>query len=677
MKLTRKKIVLAAAAFFVLAIALVTVQAVWRPFGGHGGAPVGLRSHRAGFDIRHPDAIIDSAALSRLPADMIRTPFLRALFTRDFVDYYEADTTRLSAEGALRRLAFERDQDWLDEVVKRVFDEPARVLLWRAPGGRLGYWAMVVRRNGLAKLAQAVANVAANDSQLSKIAAFPGDVPIYALKLAVGRTLLFAAKGDQLLIMSEPGILLDAQNQLLGDRAPALARMLDDGGEEAIKAYQLDGAGQASEHRLVVSANYISFGYQTFFPGIDALRFDFGAPGGGTQNSPENGQATAAKVADAGGGAPSPASAVKAAGGEGAWSTSALIDPAHLPQHWNNADVWRALPANAAACVSLPVSWDEAAGLLGKLGQAQQGAAQVLRERMTGPVGVCWYAKSNLATPVFVARLTEKAAGDPAQLAVIKSSLASAFGDAIGAYEAKAGNVPGGVNSSAQAGSSGQAGPRRLPVETRALPGDVTLWTRPVSARSGTAQSAVSPYASQLAAPRYFPVTLALAHGYVVFSPDGRLVDDALAVLDKRYPAVADTLAPKRLDAAVMVITPSSGAALIEREAGRALPEDQEAILRNAARTRLLPKLREAALYPPFTLSLPAKLPSSAAWVPVEWNFEMPVGVGPAGDDAAARPLGPASPKDDANVTGGPDDPGDSAPADFDEPDVDSGTSGN
>ncbi len=126
-------------------------------------------------------------------------------------------------------------------------------------------------------------------------------------------------------------------------------------------------------------------------------------------------------------------------------------------------------------------------------------------------------------------------------------------------------------------------------------------------------------------------MTLALAHGYLIFSPDSRLVDDALAVLDKRYPALADTLAPERLSRTILTLTPSSAAALFEREAGAALPADQEAVFRNASRAHLTPKLRALAHYPAVSLTLPQTLPGSTGWVPVEWWFDR--AKGDAGSD--------------------------------------------
>ncbi|WP_233836971.1 DUF2138 domain-containing protein [Paraburkholderia sp. ZP32-5] len=591
MKMSRKKMAILIVGLLI--VAGVIIQAVWRPFA-HRKA---TQSAAVALDIQHPDAVIDSEALSRLPRDIVRVPLLHDVLTQDFVDYYESDPTRLSAEGALRRLAFEHQLDWRDELIRRVFDEPAHVLLWRSPDGRLGYWLMSIHRNGLAKLLQSLGNVAASDAQLSQVAKLSGDVPVYALKLAVGHTLLFAAKDDRLVVLSAPGMLLDDKGALLGERADAVSDMLASGRDDAARAYRLDAAGDAPKgHRLVVSANYLSFGYQAFFSGIDALRFDF-APDAST-----NGNAAAT------------------------WKTWALIDPDKLPQQWNSADLWRALPANPAACASLPADWRDASGLLAKvIDNGEQGAAAI-GDQLAGPAAVCWYAKSTLLAPVFVARVkTQDAAGS----AALKAALGKTFGDAIGAYEAKAAPADGAKSSYL-----------RLPVTMHQQGADVIVWQRPVSALSGTALASKASFAAQLSAEHYFPVTLALAHGYLIFSPDSRLVDDTLAVLDKRYPALADTLAPQRLPRTILTLTPSSAAALIEREAGAALPPDQEAVFRNAARTHLVPKLHALAHYPPVSLTLPQDLPGSTKWVPVDWWFDHAQGGAAAAQDSETGTLG-------------------------------------
>lgn len=593
MKMSRKKIAILVAALLVI-VAGVIIQAVWRPFGH--GKPV--NTSEISLDIHHPDAVIDSEALARLPRDMLRVPLLHDVLTQDFVDYYESDNTRLSAEGALRRLAFEHQLDWRDELIRRVFDEPAHVLLWRSPDGRLGYWVMSMRRNGLAKLLQGFANVAAGDSQLSQIAKLSGDVPVYALKLAVGRTILFAAKDDRLVVLSAPGVLLDPKNALIGDRADVISDLLSSGRDDAAHNYRLDAAGDTPKgHRVVVSANYLSFGYQAFFSGISALRFDF-APAGNGGSGGNGGN-----------------------GGASNWQTAALIEPDKLPQQWNSADLWRALPARPAACTSLPADWKEASALLGKVADGGADGAAAIGDQLDGPAAVCWYAKSTLVAPVFIARVKAK---DAAGVTALKAALGKTFGQVIGAYEAKAD----------KAGDAEAY--RRLPVTTREQGADVTVWQRPVSARAGTAVSSKASFAAQLSAERYFPVTLALAHGYLIFSPDGRLVDDTLAVLDKRYPALADTLSPQRLPRTILTLTPSSAAALIEREAGSALPPDQESVFRNASRTHLVPKLHALAHYPPVSLTLPQTLPGSTGWVPVEWWFDRAGADASAGTDSGA-----------------------------------------
>jgi uncharacterized protein YfaA (DUF2138 family) len=592
MKMSRKKIAMLVVGLLV--VAGVVIQAVWRPFAHRKAAG----TSEVALDIHHPDAVIDTEALSRLPRDILRVPLLHDVLTQDFVDYYESNDTRLSAEGALRRLAFEHQLDWRDELIRRVFNEPAHVLLWRSPDGRLGYWVMSMRRNGLAKLLQGYGNVAASDAQLSQVAKLSGDIPVYALKLAVGRTILFATRDDRLVVMSAPGVLLDEKGNVLSERGDAVSGMLSSGRDDAARAYQLDAPGDAPKgHRLVVSANYLSFGYQAFFSGIDALRFDFSPNGNAAAN----------------------------------WQTSALIEPGKLPQAWNSAELWRALPANPAACTSLPADWKAAAGLLGKVADVGADGAAAIGDQLAGPAAVCWYAKSALVAPVFVARVKTQ---DAASMAALKTALGKTFGEVIGAYEAKA----------AQSADTDTTY-RRLPVTLRDQ-GGVTVWQRPVSARSGTALSSKASFAAQLSAERYFPVTLALAQGYLIFSPDSRLVDDTLAVLGKRYPALADTLAPQRLPRTILTLTPSAAAALIEREAGAALPADQEAVFRNASRTHLVPKLHALAHYPPVSLSLPQDLPGSRGWVPVEWWFDhakADAGGGAAASGAAGVAAGVAA----------------------------------
>ena len=604
MKLTRKQIAVGAVALVVAGAAVV--QMVWHPFHLFGRARA-LHARQVQLDLTYPDALIDSQSLSQLPRDVLRVPLLRDVLTEDFVAYYEGNEDRLSVAGALRRLAYEQKLDLAETVLKHVFDEPARVMLWRGPDDKLRYWVLSMQRNGLAKALEAVATVATSDTQLTKVADALGDsgAPVYALRLSATRSILIASKGDRLIALSEPGILLDKDGKPVSKQANALAALLsDDAGKRNVQgnAYALPTA-ETTGHHVVVSANYLSFGYQQYFPGIEALRFDFGA----------------------------------GASGNG-WQSAALIDPTRLSGKWDNAALWHALPADPAACATLPVDWKVAGALLrnvaGDAKEVTEAAAHV-SDAFAGPAAACWYGKSSLVAPLFVAKLSS-----PAQAEAVKPALGALFGQIVGSYEAKA-------------QADDKAGPyKRLPVTTKSGPANATLWQRPVSARYGTAQSAGAPFAAQLSSDRYFPVTLAIAGDVVVFSPDARLVDDALAVLAKRFPAVADSLPRDKTDRIVLTMTPASLAPLVRREAGAALPADQEAVFLNAAQTHLFPKLKALARYAPVSLALDGGVPSSRGWVPVTWlssGHGLPAGgdgTPPAPTDTAAASAPSAAPAD-------------------------------
>ncbi|SFQ17155.1 DUF2138 domain-containing protein [Ralstonia sp. NFACC01] len=587
MKLTRKQIAVGAVALVVAGAAVV--QMVWHPFGRTRA----LHARQVQLDLTYPDALIDSQSLSQLPRDVLRVPLLRDVLTEDFVAYYEGNEDRLSVAGALRRLAYEQKLDLAETVLKHVFDEPARVMLWRGPDDKLRYWVLSMQRNGLAKALEAVATVATSDAQLSKVADGLGDsgAPVYALRLSATRSILIASKGDRLIALSEPGMLLDKDGKPISKQANALAALFsDDAGKRNVQgtAYALP-AQEPTGHHVVVSANYLSFGYQQYFPGIEALRFDFGSAKDGAGNG---------------------------------WQSAALIDPTRLSAKWDNAGLWRALPSDPAACATLPVDWKAAGTLLksvaGDAKEISEAAAHV-GDAFAGPAAACWYGKSSLVAPLFVAKLSSAS-----QAEAVKPAMAALFGQIVGSYETKA-------------QSDDKSGPyKRLPVTTKQGPANATLWQRPVSARYGTAQSAGAPFAAQLSADRYFPVTLAIAGDVVVFSPDARLVEDALAVLAKRFPAVADSLPKDKTDRIVLTMTPASLAPLVRREAGAALPADQEAVFLNAAQTHLFPKLKALSRYAPVSLALDGGVPSSRGWVPVTW---LSSGRGlPAGGDGTPPP---------------------------------------
>ncbi len=545
----------------------IEVQAIWQPFS----PPWKGQSRPVDVDLTQPDALIDSESLSSLPRDMLRVPLLHDVLTQDFVTYYENNEGRLSVAGAVRRIAFEHDLDWSDTLLRRVFDEPARVLLWRGPDGALRYWALAMERNGLAKILQTLASIAPGDAQLAKAGEIDG-APLYAWRIGPTRTVLLVGKGDRLVALSDPGMLLDAEGGVIETRGAVVTGLLSqDAGARAaaLKAFAPDTDPIPADpipadplpagHRVVVGADYLSFGYQTFFPAIKALRFDFAGDAGVTKD----------------------------------WRTAALLDGAALPQRWDSAALWQALPTAPAACATLPIDWSSISAALPEIGDA-----------FDGPAAVCWYGKSSLVTPLFAARIRSAEAAT-----ALRPVLATLFARMIGSHEPKAN------------GESGLY--TRLPVqedETQENENATVRWMRPVSSPYGVRTAKDSGFADRLSAKRYFPVTLALTRQTVLFSPDATLIDDALAVQAKRYPAVADGMPSGMAARTVLTITPSSLASLVRQEALAALPPDQEALFLNAARVHLLPKLKALGTYPTLSLVLPDSLPAKSGWVTVEWR---------------------------------------------------------
>lgn len=564
MTLTRgKKWLLGGGIVVALGAAAVLVKAIWRPMAPQ----VKITARLADIELGQPDALIRSAHLSALPRDLLRVPLLHDVLSEDFVSYYEINEARLSLAGTLRRIAYEHKLEFGDEVIRRVLDEPAEVALWRGDRGRLQYWALVSQRNGLSRLLQGIANVALDDSQLRKVGQIKvdgDDTTLYALAYGYQRNLLFAVHGERMVALSDPGMLLDDEGAVDGDRGDLVSRLLD--GDNAVLAWAKSalagGDGPKLEgikgHQLLVSAKFLSFGYQPFFPGIEALRFDF-------------------------------------ADGEQPWSTRALIDPAKLPGQWNSSELWRVLPTDAAACASLPVDWASTRPVLAAVVGAED--ADSLSSAFAGPAAACWYGKSRLSSPLFVAKLAK-----PELAESMQGQLQAVFSQVIGAYEAGSGTADG-----------------RLGLEVNQNASGGMQWQRDVSARYGSALAGESMHADQLSSGRFFPVTMALADGYVLFSPDGSLVKDALSVLAHSWPAMADDMDGDTRHV-VARISPDALAKLAERESFAALPQSQEPVFRNAATQYLIPRLHALGDYPALSLRLPDPLPGKRGWVPVQWE---------------------------------------------------------
>lgn len=540
---------------------LLLLLAAGAVFPRRGTAALGAVAS-LGLDLRHPDAFIETTSLARMPRDLLTAPLFRDVLTEDFVAHYEQTEGRLSLSGTLRRIAYERDLDLGDWIIRTVLDQPAEVALWKSADGRLGHSLITINRNVVTRILEAAARVALGDPQLRRV---DGDlivdgvpVPVYALRYGPRRTLLFAGHGQRLVALSDAGMLTGRDGTLAESGRAVVAGLLSSDAtaraiyREGFALGRRDGfdaslGSPSATHTIAVRAPYLSFGYQRFFPGVEALRFDFA---------------------------------------DHRWSTSVRFDPAALPADGlHTRPVWGMLPLAPSACLALPVDWKAAATLVASLG-IDPVEMQAAVEALTGPAAACWYPKSRLYTPIFVASATRPLRADETEL------LARLFAAAVGGPDT--------------ADESGEGD-----ITTSHLHDGARLWQRRVVARDGVRRDPAERGA-------YFQVTLARHRDALVFSPDDRLVEDVLAVAGKRYPAVADQL-PDGATALAIVSAPSL-AGLIEAETFASLPAGQEPTFRNAASAHLVPRLKALGRYPTYALILPADAtPRAGRWVSLEW----------------------------------------------------------
>lgn len=565
----RTKLAIAAATLLTLG-ALATATRGWARYGG----AINARD----VDLAAPDAYISSPALSRLPRDLVKAPLARDVLTQDFAFYYEDNDERLALAGTLKRLAFEHDTTMADKLLQLVLDEPAEVALWKDDRGAPRYWLIAMTRGALAKIAQNAAPLLANDSQLSQIGELPGAqgaTQVIALTLSSRRTFAIVARGDRVVILSDPGLLFDGNRQVDRDSAKTIAALLSpDATEQGVYRRHFGLGAPGADHVLLADSNLLSLGYRQFFPGLQALQLDV-APGGASVR-------TRLRVADK-----------------------------TLPSVPATATLWSGVPMGAAVCSWLPADWRQAHALLdaavAEAGERSDKAAAKapaaastasaasatpatppwkppadtqaawgrLVANLDGPAAVCWYARSQMHTPLLVAHL--RAGAPPAAVDRGMDLLAQWL-------------LPDGAE--AQPHGKEPAAARR--------------WQQDVGASYGY-------YGADNTSG--YRMTLARAGSWVSFSPDDKLVELALSAQQRRYPALGDTLPAGA--ATLAVVAPRQVADLVQREAFAVLPAQQE-LFRQAATQHLVPRLDALRRWPDVHAA-PVGAPSPQGWVDIVW----------------------------------------------------------
>ncbi|MDR3212543.1 MAG: DUF2138 family protein [Azoarcus sp.] len=509
------------------------------------------------FDPNRPDALIRSDSLSRLPADLLRTPLARDVLTEDFVAYYQQDENRLALSGAVRRIAYEHKLDLPDRLIEATLDEPAEVALWRGEDGRLRDFAIVMTRNALARAIQTILPLIAKaaDAQISSAGRLDGtEVDILVLEYGYRHRLLLLTKGDRVVALSNPGMLLEpdpgntSQPWKQSKTTAKLVRELfddDDAISPFARRFRLGKTAPGKRHELVVGSRVFAFGYDAFAPGLVALGLTFGD--------------------------------------KGEWQSAALYDA----QTWkHDENLWASLPHGPSLCANLPMDKVAVERALQKFNTRleKKPVEDWFLNNVAGPFAVCWYKDSRLYTPLFAARLNSS----------VDQKLAGEF-FALADTAFKAGK--------GEASFDKEKG--------------VASWQGRVASSFGTPDEGNGQ--------RSLKPALALQGNVVFFSPDAALVQNALDVAAKRYPALADSFA-KTGGETLAFVAPQALAALLHKETVAALPRNEEALFRNAADAYLLPRFEALARYAPQRIKLAkGKNRNAVEWRALEWEAGNPV----------------------------------------------------
>ncbi|NHQ87508.1 DUF2138 family protein [Iodobacter sp. HSC-16F04] len=302
-----------------------------------------------------PDIVLATPDLAQLPAALMQVPLFKKVLTEDAVDYYEHHPDKLGLEGSLRRIAFEHELNLQDRFMNALLSEPAEMAMWKSDDGRPGHWVLRITKNNFASLLQWVAKASLSDNQLSADGSI-GKVPLYKLQYGNDDAIWFFSQNNKLVVLSD-------KSWLEGKQAAAwtkiLGGLLDDKANPLLQHYGIQAA--SSGHAVVANMKYLSFGYQSLFANVKALRMDV---------SKENG-----------------------------WFSHVLLNQ---QTRWDGMALWQSAPDGAALCLSAPVDWKTLKPVSKKANIPAEWLAQ-----LEPAAGVCWYPDSSIYAPLLLAQTRE------------------------------------------------------------------------------------------------------------------------------------------------------------------------------------------------------------------------------------------------------------------------------
>jgi uncharacterized protein YfaA (DUF2138 family) len=312
-----------------------------------------------------PDAVISTQNLSDLPRDILKQPMLKDILTDDFAFYYLDSAEFLSLKGSLKRIAFEHEMTFVDEILNYIMSTPADVIFWKKENGRLDDYMLSVERTNLIDLLTMLGKVAANDKQLSFLEERidgKDKFKIYKLQYGQHNQLYFTNLGSKLIVFTDPKMPMPTDQRLKtwlkDDLYPSA---VSQGGFFS----KLFGNEETkNKHQTYLNINFLTFGYQKYLSHLDYIAFSF--------NDKES------------------------------WRTHALLSGQDANLALNTNELWKGVPRSPAMCISLPLNHQTITELFSKIFEGEKVDNVVLS--FSKMMGVCWFAESRFYSPVYVLR---------------------------------------------------------------------------------------------------------------------------------------------------------------------------------------------------------------------------------------------------------------------------------
>jgi uncharacterized protein YfaA (DUF2138 family) len=524
----------------------------------------------------NPDIVILTKNLSDLPSDLVNNSFLGKVITKETMFYYEDDPQYLGILGTLRRLSYEHNVEFKDNVLKYILSMPAEIALWKGTDGKIKDFLFVSDEKNLNKNILGFYLKLKQIRSDSKIRTFSyNGHEGYYLKVRNQNLAIWNNDNKLYITNLHPKYFPDKNEKKLEEIIKKT--VVSDNGKGFYK--RLFNVELKNKHSVILDSEFLSFGYNYFIPSLKAIRLDF-----------ENKK----------------------------WGVQSLLEGDEKFKTASTSELWKAFPKTTAMCTGLPLKSERVSGIVNKYkeltlkrleeaknnpkeeqstetsenkeGQDKVGSKVAKKEKpldiekalfsereigdlVKNVVAACWYERSTIYTPLFITKVSNTENK--------KEKIKFLFDKFIGGLEKKYEYKE--IKEQTQNG--------------------ITVFTRVISSKYGVKESHETTEQG-LKFDKFFDAKLAYNNEYLIFSPDGDLVDLAISTLNKKNPSLHDELKISNKNISYL-LSPYGLSQLLNKYMKEALPSGQESVFRAAIEGHLSSAFKKLANLKPFGVDMP------------------------------------------------------------------------